>query len=154
MNNTGTQSLEQKRKMNMVLNNLEKKLGCNKSLCQAVAMLIDMMAENAILTARLEEIKSNIPEIQRRISDLISSCTLSCDKAREDVLNGIYRTLSNGGETPISDEYMLKIEKTIDCCIEEYPTYKESTYNAKYCVRGNSDNGTLGMSIEELLMLI
>jgi hypothetical protein len=150
MNNTGKQSLE---KMNMVLNNLKQKLGGNTELCQAVAMVIDMTVENAILTSRLEEIKSNIPEIQRRISDLISSCTLGCDKVREDVLNGIYHTVSNGGETPISDEYMLKIEKTIDYCIEDYPTYKKSGYNAKYCVGGDSTKNTSSLTIEELLML-
>ena len=52
-------SLEKKRKldkMNMVLNNLEQKLGGNEELCQGIAKIIDMTIENNELVARLEEI--------------------------------------------------------------------------------------------------
>ena len=157
MYNTGKQSLEQKRKqekMNMVLNNLEQKLGCNEDLCQGIAKVIDMTIENNELVSRLEEIESNIPEIEQRISNLISSCVTSCSQARTDVMLAIHDMLSESGERPRITEYMLKIQKTIDYCIADYPTYKKSGYNAKYCVGGDSSKNTSSMTTEELLMLI
>ena len=93
MYNIGKQSQEQKRKqekMNMVLNNLEQKLGGNEELCQGVAKVIDMTIENNELVSRLEEIESNIPEIEQRISNLISSCVTSCSQARTDVMLAIH----------------------------------------------------------------
>ena len=157
MHNTGKQSIEQKRKqekMNMVLNNLEQKLGGNEELCQGIAKVIDMTIENNELVSRLEEIESNIPEIEQRISNLISSCVTSCSQARTDVMLAIHDMLSESGERPRITEYMLKIQKTIDYCIADYPTYKKSGYNAKYCVGGDSSKNTSSMATEELLMLI
>ena len=81
MYNIGKQSIEQKRKqekMNMLLNNLEQKLAGNEELCQGVAKIIDMTIENNHLVARLEEMESDIPEIEQRISNLIASCITSC----------------------------------------------------------------------------
>lgn len=157
MYNTGKQLLEQKRKqekMNMVLNNLEQKLGANEELCQGIAKVIDMTIENNELVARLEEIESNIPEIEQRISNLITSCITSCSQARTDVMQSIYDMLSESSEKPKTIEYMLKIQKTVDYCIADYPTYKKSGYNAKYCVGGDASKNTSSMNTEELLMLI
>ena len=157
MYNIGKQSQEQKRKqekMNMILNNLEQKLGGNTELCQGIAKVIDMTIENNELVSRLEEIESNIPEIEKRISNLISSCVTSCSQARTDVMLAIHDMLSESGERPRRTEYMLKIQKTIDYCIADYPTYKKSRYNAKYCVGGDSTKNTSSMTTEELLMLI
>ena len=157
MYNTGKQSLEQKRKqekMNMVLNNLEQKLGANEELCQGIAKVIDMTIENNKLVARLEEIESDIPEIEQRISNLISSCITSCSHARTDVMQSIYDVLSESGEQPKTIEYMLKIQKTVDYCIADYTTYKQSRYNAKYCVGGDATKNSLSISTEEILMLL
>ena len=151
------QSQEQKRKqekMNMVLNNLEQKLGGNAKLCRGIAWIIDMTIENNELVARLEEIESDIPEIKRRISNLISSCITSCNQARTDVMQSIYDVLSESGEKPKTIEYMQKIQKTVDYCIADYPTYKKSGYNAKYCVGGDTSKNTSSMTTEELLMLM
>ena len=157
MYNIGKQSQEQKRKqekMNMILNNLEQKLGGNTELCQGIAKVIDMSIENNELVSRLEEIESNIPEIEQRISNLISSCVTSCSQARTDVMLAIHDMLSESSEKPRITEYMLKIQKTIDYCIADYPTYKKSGYNAKYCDGGDSTKNTSSMTTEELLMLI
>ena len=157
MYNTGKQSMEQKRKqekMNMVLNNLEQKLGRNEELCQGIAKIIDMTIENNELVARLEEIESDIPEIKQRISNLISSCITSCNQARTDVMQSIYDVLSESCEKPKTIEYMLKIQKTVDYCIADYPTYKKSGYNAKYCIGGDTTKNTSSMSTEEILMLL
>jgi len=157
MYNTDKQSIEQKRKqekMNMVLNNLEQKLGGNEELCQGIAKVIDMTIENNKLVSRLEEIESNIPEIEQRISNLISSCVTSCSQARTDVMLAIHDMLSESSERPKTTEYILKIQKTIDYCIADYPTYKKSGYNAKYCVGGDATQNTSSMSTEEILMLI
>jgi hypothetical protein len=157
MYNIGKQSQEQKRKqekMNMFLNNLEQKLGGNTELCQGIAKVIDMTIENNELVSRLEEIESNIPEIEQRISNLISNCVTSCSQARTDVMLAIHDMLSESGERPRITEYMLKIQKTIDYCIADYPTYKKSGYNAKYCVGGDFTKNTSSMTTEELLMLI
>ena len=151
------QSQEQKRKqekMNMVLNNLEQKLGGNEELCQGIAKIIDMTIENNELVARLEEIESDIPEIEQRISNLISSCITSCNQTRTDVMQSIYDMLSESSEKPKTIEYMLKIQKTVDYCIADYPTYKKSGYNAKYCVGGDTTKNTSSMSTEEILMLL
>ena len=157
MYNTGKQSIEQKRKqekMNMVLNNLEQKLGGNKELCQGIAKVIDMTIENNELVARLEQIESYIPEIRQRISNLIASCITSCSQARTDVMKSIYDIMSESGEKPKTIEYMLKIQKTIDYCIADYPTYKNSGYNAKYCVGANISKNTSSLTTEELIMLL
>lgn len=157
MYNTGKQSIEQKRKqekMNMVLNNLEQKLGGNEELCKGIAKVIDMTIENNELVARLEQIESYIPEIEQRISNLIASCITSCSQARTDTMQSIYDMLAESSEKPKTIEYMLKIQKTIDHCIADYPTYKKSRYNAKYCVGGDTTKNTSSMSIEEILMLI
>lgn len=156
MYNSGKQTQEQKRKqekMNMVLNNLEQKLKGNEELCQGIAKVIDMTIENNELVARLEEIESDIPEIQQRISNLITSCITSCSQARTGVMQSIHDMLSASDENPKTIEYMLKIQKTIDYCIADYPTYKKSGYNAKYCVGGDARKNTSSMSTEELLML-
>lgn len=156
MYNSGKQTQEQKRKqekMNMVLNNLEQKLKGNEELCQGIAKVIDMTIENNELVARLEEIESDIPEIQQRISNLITSCITSCSQARTGVMQSIHDMLSASDENPKTIEYMLKIQKTIDYCIANYPTYKKSGYNAKYCVGGDARKNTSSMSTEELLML-
>jgi len=157
MYNTCKQSIEQKRKqekMNMVLNNLEQKLGGNEELCQGIAKVIDMTIENNELVARLEQIESDIPEIEQRISNLIASCITSCSQARTDTMQSIYDMLAESSEKPKTIEYMLKIKKTIDYCIADYPTYKKSGYNAKYCVGGDATQNTSSMSTEEILMLI
>lgn len=156
MYNSGKQTQEQKRKqekMNMVLNNLEQKLKGNEELCQGVAKVIDMTIENNELVARLEEIESDIPEIQQRISNLMTSCITSCGQTRTGVMQSIYDMLSASDENPKTTEYMLKIQKTIDYCIANYPTYKKSGYNAKYCVGGGARKNTSSMSTKELLML-
>jgi len=157
MYNTCKQSIEQKRKqekMNMVLNNLEQKLGGNEELCQGIAKVIDMTIENNELVARLEQIESDIPEIEQRISNLIASCITSCSQARTDTMQSIYDMLAESSEKPKTIEYMLKIKKTIDYCIADYSTYKKSGYNAKYCVGGDATKNTSSMSTEEILMLI
>ena len=151
------QSQEQKRKqekMNMVLNNLEQKLGGKEELCQGIARIIEMTIENNELVARLEEIESDIPEIEQRMFNLISSCITSCSKYRTDVMQSIYDVLSESCEKPKTIEYMLKIQKTVDYCIAGYPTYKNSRYNAKYCVGGDTSKNTSSMSTEEILMLM
>ena len=145
------QSQEEKRKlgkMNMVLNNLEDKLGGNEELCRGIAKVIDMTIENQELVARLEELKSDIPEIEQRISNLITSCITSVSQARTDIMQAIYDRLAEGSEKPKTLEYMLKIQKTIDYCIADYPTYKKSRYNAKYGDVGNSR-----INVQELLGL-
>ena len=157
MYNSGKQSIGQKRKqekMNMVLNNLEQKLCGNKELCQGVAKVIDMTVENNQLVSRLEGIESDIPEIEQRISNLITSCITSCSEARADIMMIIYDMLSGGSEKPKTIEYMLKIQRTIDYCISDYPTYKKSGYNAKYCIGGDASKNTSNMNIEELIMLL
>lgn len=157
MYKTSKKSIEQKRKqekMNMVLSNLEQKLGGNKKLCQRVAKVIDMTIENNKLVARLEEIESDIPEIEQRISNLIASCMTSCSQARFDVMKSIHDMLSESSEKPKTIEYMLKIQRTIDYCIADYPTYKKSGYNVKYCVGGDPSKNTSSMSIEEIFMLL
>lgn len=140
--------------MNMVLNNLEQKLGANEELCQGIAKVIDMTIENNELVARLEQIESDIPEIEQRISNLIASCITSCSQARTDVMKSIYDMLTDSGEKPKTIEYMLKIQKTIDYCIADYPTYKKSGYNAKYCVGANISKNTSSLTTEELIMLL
>ena len=49
---------------------------------------------------------------------------------------------------------MIKIKKTVDHCIADYPTYKKSRYNAKYCVSGDTSKNTSNISTEEILMLL
>ena len=110
-----------------------------------------MTNENNELVARLEQIESDIPEIEQRISNLISGCITSCNQARTDVMQSIYDVLSESGEKPKTIEYMLKIQKTVDYCIADYAIYKKSGYNAKYCV---GDTNTSSMSTEEILMLL
>ena len=92
MYNLEIQSKEEKRKldkMNMLLNNLEQKLDGNEDLCRRVAKVIDMTVENSLLASRLGEIDTCIPEIEKRISALLSSCQNSCDRARNDVVSEI-----------------------------------------------------------------
>ena len=139
--------------MNMFLNNLEQKLGGNEELCQGIAKVIDMTIENNYLVARLEEIESDIPEIEQRISNLITSCTPSCGQARTDVTEPICDKLSGDSGKPITTEYMLKIQKTVDYCIEEYSTYKQSAYNLKYCI-GDTGKNTSSLSEEAALLLL
>ena len=138
----------------MVLNNLEQKLGCNEELCQGIAKVIDMTIENNELVARLEQMESDIPEIEQRISNLIASYITSCSQVRTDVMKSIYDMMSERGEKPKTIEYMLKIQRTIDYCIADYPTYKKSGYNAKYCVGANISKNTSSLATEELIMLL
>lgn len=156
MYNTNIQSKEQKRKlekMNMILNNLEQKLGGNEELCQGVAKIIDMTIENNELVSRMNDIETNIPEIEQRISNLVSKCISSCSQARIDVLRAIHNMLSERDGKPKTTEYMLKIQKTIDYCIADYPTYKQSQYNSKYSTHQDSTKNTSSMSTDELLMI-
>lgn len=146
---SGKQTPEEKRKqekMNMVLNNLEQKLGADEDLCQGVARIIDMTIENNELVVRLEEIESNIPEIEQR---LLSSCS----KARSDLLLKIHNELLGVKDKEKTIEYMLKLQKTIDYCIENYSTYIKSKYYAKYSPGRDSTKNISSMSTEEILML-
>ena len=49
---------------------------------------------------------------------------------------------------------MLKIQKAVDYCIADYPTYKKSGYNAKYCVGGDTTQNTSSMTTKGILMLL
>jgi Skp family chaperone for outer membrane proteins len=141
MYNGSNQTKEQKRildNINMVLNDLEQKLGGNEELCQGIAKIIDMTVELKELVARLSDIESNIPEIKDRIRNLILSCIASCSQERDRVMNAIRDNISDRSEER-KKKYMSKIQKTIDNCVENYSIYKESRYNAKYCVNRNSE---------------
>ena len=155
MYNGSNQTKEQKRKldnMNMVLNNLAQKLGGNEELCQGIAKIIDMTVELNELVARLSVIESNIPEIKDRIRNLILSCIRSCSQERDRVMNAIRDNISDRSEER-KKEYMSKIQKTIDNCVENYSIYKESRYNAKYCVNRNSEKTSAIIGIDDLLKL-
>ena len=69
-------------------------------------------------------------------------------------MKSIYDMLTDSGEKPKTIECMLKIQKTIDYCIADYPTYKKSGYNAKYCVGANLSKNTSSLTTEELIMLL
>ena len=146
------QSIEEKRqleKMNMLLNSLEQNLKENENLCKSIAKIIDMTVENNELTSRLEAIKTNIPEIQQRISTLILNCVESCNQARKNTMLAIYNQASGGSTTTKAPEYILKIQRTIDYCIANYQSYLKSKYNSKY---GSSYPSSIKNN--ELLMLL
>jgi hypothetical protein len=138
----------------MLLNNLEQKLDGNEDLCRRVAKVIDMTVENSLLASRLGEIDTCIPEIEKRISALLSSCQNSCDRARNDVVSEICHMYADKGAKHSTTEYIIKIQKTIDNCIAEYATYKKSHYNAKYCQRTDVTQIAPGIKDDEMLLLI
>lgn len=157
MYRANNEELEEKRKhakMNMILNNLEQKLGGDEELCQGVAKIIDMSAENSLLIARLSQIKTSIPEIKKRILELTLACDASCSKERNNIMLAIHDKMSTSEDKPKSPEYMIKIQRTIEYCIANYEIYKQSSYNAKYCENGQSLKSPQCMTEDEILMLL
>ena len=158
MNNIQKQSTADKKKlekMNMNLNNLEQKLGSNEALCQGVAKIIEMTIECDAIVGKLESINTNIPELERRIVSLSKGCVTSCSDARKNLMGDIQEQVLADKDTAQTIEYMLKIQKTIDYCIDNYQIYKMSKYNSKYCVCGDAESNLSSMNTdEELLMLI
>ena len=156
MYSTRIQPSEQKRKqdkMNMVLNNLEQKLGADQELCQGIANIIDMTIEVNELIQRLERVKTNIPVIEQKIIELMNRCALSCSEARKDVCSSVYGRLSETNQENAPAK-MIKVQRTIDYCIANYLTYTKSQYYAKYSVGIDSTRTTSSMSIKDLLMLV
>ena len=148
-------SNEEKRKLdkiNMVLNNLEQKLNYDMELCKEMANVIDVIVENNALEERLNKVDTHIPVLVQKIKSLIKGCNYSCNEAREKVLVSIQKILLDNKDEEKVKRYIDKIQKTIDCCVEEYEMYIRSTYYSKYH-NGNDKNDVLGMNISDLIVL-
>lgn len=155
MKNLVKQSAEQKmkQKMKMILNNLEQQLCYNKELCQDVAKIIDMSVEMNELVSRLEEIETNIPTIEQRISKMIDDCVLSCAEHRKNTTIKIYDIYSTMSGEPKAAEKLMKIHRAIEYCIANYSIYMKSEYYAKYSDGKDITKNTSIMEIEDLIKL-
>ena len=131
------------KKMKMVLNNLEQKLNREEDLCSSVANLIDLIVETDVLVESLNMTETHILVVKTRIRNLIRELLDDKDKQTEETLNHIKETLMIENV-----EYIEKLRKTIDYCIENYEIYQESNYYKKYHTQ-TKDNS---ISLLELLI--
>ncbi len=146
--------IETKRdKIKMVLNNLEQKLNNEQDLCSDIARLIDMSIETNLLMQRFENIETSIPVIRDRIINLLASCVECCNSSRENIINRISQKLIDGGKSSGIEEYIEKIQKTIDFCIDNNEIYKQTEYNAKYGTHADISKSIVSLSTEELLLI-
>ena len=140
-------------KINMILNNLEQKLNKDSELCKAVANLIDMIVETYELVEHLDNIETKIPVIKQKINDLITSSISSCNQERKNVLMIIHEIILDNNENEKSKDYMSKIQKTIDYCVEEYPIYVKSSYYCKYHTSENKMSNISDLRMSDIIML-
>lgn len=115
--------------LNMILNNLEKKLACDINLCTAVANVIDTTVETIKISEKLSLLQIKNPYLKNQILKLRDNCIKSCEEERvkvfQDISNAIKISNSN-------TQYINKIDTTIGKCILNYSIYLNTEYYKKY----------------------
>lgn len=114
-------------KTNMVLNNLEQKLNKEEDLCSSVANLIDLIVETEELIEQLQMVDTKILVIKTRIRSLIRELLEDKEKQKEETINRIKESLMIE-----KVEYIEKLKRTINYCVENYKLYQQSNYYLKY----------------------
>ena len=150
ISNLTEQQKRTRQKLNMVLNNLEQKLKHDAVLCASVASVIDVIVETEQMICNVGAVQTKVPVLQQRLLDLVKDCESSCMQYSIQAMQSIQQRLIQKGEN-VSDEYMGKIQNTIDYCVSEYEEYKSSEYYARYSSSKQASDAEI--SIVNLLLL-